>query len=84
MRKKDYRNVLELMGPESQEYLILKHIIEHGKITDREAERKPIYSRRLSARIYDIRHKYNVPIETEMVYEKKRKKIIPHAEYKIG
>ena len=67
MRKKDYRNVLELMGPESQEYLILKHI-----------------SRRLSARIYDIRHKYNVPIETEMVYEKKRKKIIPHAEYKIG
>ena len=79
---KEYKPTLEEMQEDSQIYLILKHILEHGSITQKEAEKKPIYSRRLGARTYDLRNEpYNVPIETEMVYVKRRKKSIPHARY---
>ena len=79
---KKYKPALDKMQEDSQCYLILKHILEHGSITPKEAEKKPIYSRRLGARIYELRHNpYNIPIETEIVYEKRRKKSIPHARY---
>lgn len=81
---KKYKPVLDKMQEDSQNYLVLKHILEHGAITQKEAERKPIYSMRLSARIYDLRHDYKVPIETETVTRKRGRKVIPHARYYIG
>lgn len=81
---KKYKPILQQMQEDSQKYLILKHILEHGSITKKEAEKKPIYSRRLEARIYELRNDFKVPIETEMVYEKRGKKKIPHAMYYIG
>lgn len=81
---KKYTPVLAKMQEDSQRYLILKHILENGNITSKEAEKKPIYSRRLGARIWELRNEpYNVPIETQMIYEKRRKKVIPHASYWI-
>lgn len=79
----DYTPALEMMQEGSQKYNILMHLIEHGSITPKEAERKPIYSMRLSARIYELKHDHKIPVEKEIVYEKRGKKSIPHARYYI-
>lgn len=81
---KKYKPILNEIQEDSQKHMILKHILEHGSITKKEAEKKPIYSRRLEARIYELRHDYNVPIRTEMIFKKRGKKTIPHASYYIG
>ena len=82
--KKKYEGILNTMSEDSQHYKILKHILEHGSITKKQAEKKPIYSMRLEARIYELRHDYNIPIETEIVAKKRGKKRITHASYSIG
>lgn len=79
-----YTPILQMMQEDSQNYLILRYMIETGGITGKEAEQAPIYSMRLSARIYDLRHKYKVPVETEAVTLKRGKKDISHARYYIG
>jgi len=81
---KKYTPVLGKLQEDSQKYLILKHILEHGSITPKEAEKKPIYSMRLGARIWDLKHKHNVPIKTETVTKKRGKKVITYARYYIG
>lgn len=49
---------------ESQNVQILKHLQEHGSITAKEADQ--LYGCwRLSARIYDLRHKHGVTIKAE-------------------
>lgn len=83
---KKYNTILKEMQaehPDAQATLILKHILEHGGITPKEAERKPIYSMRLSARVYELRHDYNIPIEIETTYKKRGKKLIPNTRYYI-
>ena len=79
----DYTPALEKMQEGSQNYHILKYMIEHGGITPKEAERKPIYSMRLSARIYELKHDHKIPIEKEIIFKKRGKKNIPHARYYI-
>lgn len=79
-----YKPILERMQEGSQNYLILMHLLEHGSITPKEAERKPIYSMRLSARIWDLRHDYKIPIESKTITKKRGKKVIAYAEYSIG
>lgn len=79
-----YNKVLEEMQEDSQVYLILKHLLEHGSITPKEAAKGPIYSMRLSARIHDLRHEYNIPIESESVTKKRNKKTVTYARYYIG
>ena len=81
---KKYKPVLEKMQEDSQCYLILRHILENGSITPKEAEKKPIYSMRLGARIWDLRRKYDIPIETETVVKKRGKKYVTYASYHIG
>ena len=81
---KKYKPVLAKMQEDSQCKLILAHILEHGNITQKEAERSPIYSRRLGARIWELRHYYSIPIETQMIYVKRHGKVISHANYYIG
>lgn len=76
--------ILSDMQEDSQKYLILKYMLEHGSITKKDAEKRPIYSRRLEARIHELRHDYKIPIETEMIYKKRGKKTVPHAKYYIG
>lgn len=81
---KKYTPVLNKMQGDNQMKKILAHILKHGNITDKEAMKSPIYSRRLGARIWELKNDYNIPIETQMIYEKRRKKVIPHANYYIG
>lgn len=81
---KKYKPVLKQMQEESQTHMILQYILEHGAITPKEAEKKPIRCMRLSARIWDLKHKWNIPVETQMIYEKRGKRIISHASYYIG
>lgn len=78
-----YKPILERMQEGSQKYLILKHLLEYGSITPKEAEKKPIYSMRLGARIWELKHDHKIPIEKEMIYKKRGKKTIPHAKYYI-
>lgn len=81
---KKYKPVLEKMQEDSQCYLILKHILENGYITPKEAEKKPIWSMRLSARIWDLRRRYNIPVETDTITVRRGKKVISYASYYIG
>lgn len=81
---KKYKPVLEKMQEDSQCYLILRHILEHGSITPKEAEKGPIYSMRLSARVWDLRKIHGVPIETTTIVKKRGKKHITYASYYIG
>lgn len=58
----DYTSVLQGMSRDSQNKTVLKHLMEHGSITPREAVN--LYDIwRLSARIYDLRDK-GIEIET--------------------
>lgn len=58
-----YNSVLGSMSSDSQNYTILKHLIEYGTITTMEAYIK--YSiTRLSGRIYDIKNNYGVDVRS--------------------
>ena len=81
---KKYKPVLERMQEESQNYMVLKYILENGSITPKEAEKKPIRSMRLSARIWDLKHIYDIPIEKQLTHVKRGKKTISFASYYIG
>lgn len=81
---KKYKPVLKQMQEESQTHMILQHILEHGAITPKEAEKKPIRCMRLSARIWDLKHKWNIPIEKQLTHVKRGKKTISFASYYIG
>ena len=81
---KKYKPVLERMQEESQNYMILQYILENGAITPKEAEKKPIRCMRLSARVWDLKHIWNVPVETQIVRERRGKKTISYASYYFG
>lgn len=78
-----YIPVLKSLQEDSQNYLVLKHIIEHGAITPKEAERAPIFSMRLSARVWDLKHKHGVPIKTQTMITRRNGKVKTHASYYI-
>lgn len=67
--QKKYTPVLSEMQEGSQCYKVLKYILQHGSITSLECVLE-LRITRLSARIYDLRNKYGVPIETESVVKK--------------
>lgn len=54
------------MRGNSKTFNVLTHLKEHKKITSMEAI-KLYYATRLSAIIYNLRHKYHYDISTEMV-----------------
>lgn len=68
----------------SQNKLIREHLTKHGSITDLEAYQR--YGiRRLGARIWDLRHKYGMDIETQDTVAKNRYGVkVRFATYKIA
>lgn len=69
--------------PESQNRDVLAYILEHGSITPKEAEKKPIWCMRLSARAWDLKHKYMIPIKMQTLTVKRNGKRRTFANYYI-
>lgn len=53
----------------TQNEMIIKYLNEHGSITTYESYSK-LFITRLSARIYDIKHKYGIDFDEEWVTKK--------------
>ena len=53
----------------TQNEMIIKYLNEHGSITTYESYSK-LFITRLSARIYEIKHKYGIDIDEEWVTKK--------------
>ena len=53
----------------TQNEMIIKYLIEHGSITTYESYSK-LFITRLSARIFDIKHKYGIEFDEEWVTKK--------------
>ena len=53
----------------TQNEMIIKYLNEHGSITTYESYSK-LFITRLSARIYEIKHKYGIEFEEERVTKK--------------
>lgn len=80
---KKYKARLNDLKEGSQNYLVLKYILEHGSITPKEAEKKPVWCMRLSARAWDLKHKYGIPIQAETLSVKRHGKVRSFANYYI-
>lgn len=81
--RKKYKGLLKRIPADSQNYKVLAYILENGSITPKEAEKKPIGSMRLSARVWDLKHRYNVPIQKQLLMVKRNGKVTPYANYYI-
>ena len=53
----------------TQNEMIIKYLNEHGSITNYESYSK-LFITRLSARIYEIKHKYGIEFDEEWVTKK--------------
>lgn len=53
----------------TQNDLVLKYLNEHGSITTYESYSK-LFVTRLSARIYNLKHKYQVDFEEEWIHSR--------------
>ena len=78
-----YTPVLEAMQEGCQNYKILKHMIEKGKITSMDAF-FDYHITRLSGRIFDLKNKYGVDIITTMKTVKSEDGTTTFAEYTLG
>lgn len=81
---KKYKKKLNDIPEGSQNREVLRYILEHGSITPKEAEKKPIWCMRLSARAWDLKHIYNIPIQTQTMTVKRNGKVRPFANYYIS
>lgn len=76
---KHYASVLETMEPGTQNFFVLRRLIQLRYITTMEAF-QIAHITRLSARIYELRNDYGIPIEKEVI----RNKGVTYARYYIG
>lgn len=81
---KKYNAKLKDIPEGSQNWAVLNYILQNGSITPKEAEKKPIWCMRLSARAWDLKHIYNVPIQTQTMTVKRNGKVRPFANYYIS
>lgn len=74
-----YKAVLRTLEPGTQNYFVLNRLIRFGYVTTMQAFQAANITR-LSARIYELRNDYGIPIEKEMVRDKR----VTYAVYYIG
>lgn len=79
--RKKYKKILDNLQEGSQNYKILKHLLEHGSITTFEAFSK-FKITRLSGRIFDLKE-LGVNIESNIVYKKKKGETVHYAVYTV-
>lgn len=69
--RNQYKPILAQMSSDGQNYRVLKHLITEGKISSFDSFN--IYGiTRLSARIHDLRHGYEIPIKAHRINGKTR------------
>lgn len=80
----NYRPILNGMSTDSQNYMILKHLIEQGSISSYESFE--LYGiTRLSARIHDLRHSFGVAVKATSITKKSAMGAnVTYAVYTIG
>lgn len=62
-----YKAILNTMDPSTQNYWVLNRLLLFGPVSEMQAFRDANITR-LSARIYELRHDYGIPIEKEYIY----------------
>lgn len=78
-----YTPILGMMQEGSQNWLILRHMIENGRITSMEAF-MDYHITRLSGRIYELRHNYGLDIATSMTSSKSKNGLAYYAVYTLN
>ena len=79
--RKKYMKILGNMQEGSQNYKILKHLLDHGTITTFDAFTKYRITR-LSGRIFDLKE-LGVNIESNIVYKKTEGETVHYAVYTV-
>lgn len=79
--RKKYTKILNTMQQGTQNYKILKHLLEHDSITTFDAFSKYGITR-LSGRIYDLKD-LGVNIDSTIVYKKVKGNPVHYAVYKV-
>lgn len=74
-----YKSILKTLQPGTQNYWVLNRLLRFRYITTMQAFQEA-HITRLSARIYELKNDYGIPIEKEMI----RDKGITYAGYYIG
>lgn len=62
-----YKAILNTMDPNTQTYWVLNRLLLFRSVSAMQAFRDARITR-LSARIYELRHDYGIPIEKEYIY----------------
>lgn len=79
--RKKYTKILNTMQQDTQNYKILKHLLEHDSITTFDAFSKYGITR-LSGRIYDLKE-LGVNIDSTIVYKKVKGNPVHYAVYTV-
>lgn len=79
--RKKYTKILNNLQEGSQNYKILKHLLDHGTITTFDAFNKYRITR-LSGRIFDLKE-LGVNIEANIVYKKTEGETVHYAVYTV-
>lgn len=74
-----YKAILNTMEPGTQNYFVLRRLLLFGQLTTLQAFRDA-HITRLSARIYELRNDYGIPIKKETI----RIRGVNYANYYIG
>jgi hypothetical protein len=80
--RKKYVRLLKNIDEETQNYTVLKHLLDKGSITSMEAFSEYGITR-LSAKVFDLRG-LGVDINTRMVTKKKNGKTVSYGVYEVA